>query len=66
MSKARAIRNFLDAADRTDLMNRVHGELSHAGLTAKNDAIHALHTAKEAGASQDDVNDAINARNRRR
>ncbi|MFI6767273.1 hypothetical protein [Streptomyces sp. NPDC050355] len=66
MSKARAISRFLDAADRTDLMTRVHGDLSHASLTAKNDAIRALHDARDAGASQAEVDDAINARYGRR
>ncbi|MFI6765618.1 hypothetical protein [Streptomyces sp. NPDC050355] len=65
MSKRQAIRKFLDAADHTDLIGVAHSEHSPTYQRSKNEAIKALAAARDAGATQAEVDDAINARYRR-
>ncbi|MGG7574751.1 hypothetical protein [Streptomyces sirii] len=62
MSTSRAIRKFLDAADHVDLIGLGHSEHSPAYQRAKNNAVKALGEARDAGASQEDVDDANEAR----
>lgn len=62
MSKASAISRFLNAADHVDLIAVAHNEHSPTYQNAKNDAVAALDQARKAGASQADVDAAINAR----